>query len=393
MEPPPILRVEDHTTTPFITLHYTLGENDIDFPTVYKQIKSLLTHPSCTHRRTENTWPCSTCEYAFTTLYWSCATTLLDYFADFYATDSAVMQSVWFHLLDVWQECATHLPYDAVLDSLAEKQTLRGQIWGADSARKFEKDVRDTVELFEVTIWGKRARAGLVVEVGESVIYDPRGEAWCPVGEYETGPWVSGIKPWAQYLDAGGPGVAAPLPKGGGRFIPMPAIGIISTHTARARELATKLFSTQDPDNLTESLNTFEQHTITFPSSKGESATYTSPLSGQVLTYTLSNGAPPIIRKAGLGDPSMLVKHPDWNLLDECVGNCKGTGAYAPQSGEEDSEQEGEDDDMDDESEDSEDEVVFDMWTVVETDGEGGGKKKPEGLGEMFEEWCGLDEF
>jgi hypothetical protein len=190
--------------------------------------------------------------------------------------------------------------------------------------------------------------------------------------------------------DAGGEGEGKAV-----RFMPMPGIGIIQTHTERARTLATKLFSTQDPDNLTESLNGFDQHTIHVPVSKDDTATHTSPLSGQVLKYTLLNGAPPIMRYPGLGDPSMLVQNPDWNLLDECVASCKGTRAYAPQSGEEDEEEEEVEEDEDDMegSESSEDEVVFDVWTVVETGGSEGGEKKVGRLDDMFDEWCGLDEF
>jgi hypothetical protein len=403
---PPLILISDHTSPPAITLLYLSGTNNISFPSVYKSVKSLLTHPTCTHRRSKDTWPCPTCETAFTTAYWSCAATLLDYFADFFAKDTSVMQAVWFHLLDIWQECATHLPYEAVLEDVAENKG--GPVWGADVARIFEKDVRDTVEIFEITIWGRRKYAAFAVEVGESAIYDPRGEAYCPVGEYETGPWVSGVKPWGQYLGGGGMGVAASEPdqtsdadaggEGEGkavRFMPMPGIGIIQTHTERARTLATKLFSTQDPDNLTESLNGFDQHTIHVPVSKDDTATHTSPLSGQVLKYTLLNGAPPIMRYPGLGDPSMLVQNPDWNLLDECVASCKGTRAYAPQSGEEDEEEEEVEEDEDDMegSESSEDEVVFDVWTVVETGGSEGGEKKVGRLDDMFDEWCGLDEF
>jgi hypothetical protein len=388
-----MIRVEDHNTTPPITLTYILGSNAIDFPSAYKLIKSLLTHPSCTHRRTPETWPCSACETAFTSLYWPCAAILLDYFADFYQTDGSAMQAVWFHLLDIWQECAAYLPYDAVLDDVAE--STNQVVWGAETARAFEVDVRDTVELFEVALWGRRK--GVPV-VGDSVIYDPRGEAYCAVGEYETGPWISGVKPWQQFLGAGGQGVAAPsLPEEAEgaagvrerRYVPMPAIGIVKTQTERARALATKLFFIQDPDGVAWELDTFDQHSLHFPVSKDESHTYTSPLTGQQVSYSLSNGAPPVIRYPGLGDPGMLVQTPDWNLLDECVGNCKGTPVYVPQSKEDEDEEE----EMED-GESVEDEVVFDVWSVVET-AVGGreGEKKGEGVEEMFEEWCGLDQF
>jgi hypothetical protein len=398
---PPLIRVEDHTTTPAITLVYISGNNAIHFPTAYTQIKSLLKPPSCTHRRSEDTWPCPACETAFTTPYWTCAATLLDYCADFYATDSAAMQAVWFHLLDIWQETAHHLPYEAVLEDGAESEQ---PVWGAEAACAFEKDVRDTVELFDITICGRRKDG----QMGDSVIYDPRGEAYCPVGEYETGPWISGVKPWAQFLGAGGPGVVAPsLPPEGQvgadtrRYVPMPAIATIKTHTERARTLAERLFETEDPDNLTQALDSFDQHSLHFPSSTEDSHTYTSDLTGQTISYSLSNGAPPIIRYPGLGDVNMLVQNPDWNLLDECVGNIKGTPVYIAQSGEEedDDDDDEEEEDEDDEEQSEDDDVVFDIWTVVETSnggqeqGEGEPQRKVECFEDMFEEWCGLDEM
>ena len=113
---PPVIFITDHTTLPPTANRYICGNNDIVFPTAYKQIKSLLSHPTCPHRRRPDTWPCHPCESTFTTKYWSCAATLLDYFADFYPTDTPLMQSIWFYLLDIWQENASHLPYEAVLE-------------------------------------------------------------------------------------------------------------------------------------------------------------------------------------------------------------------------------------------------------------------------------------
>jgi hypothetical protein len=105
------------------------------------------------------------------------------------------------------------------------------------------------------------------------------------------------------------------------------------------------------------------------------------------------------MRYSGYGDPSMQAQDPDWNLLDECVGICRGVSAYEPRSGhsvdedgEDGEEQEG--DDGDDEMR----EGVFDMWTVVEhlnTD-DGGAEKKSglaDGFGDMFDYWCEADEL
>jgi hypothetical protein len=338
---------------------------------------------------------------------------LVDYFADFHPIDTPLMQSIWFYLLDIWQESALYLPYEEVLEEAQAAGAVEVAVRGANRARAFEKSVRDTISLLEVTIWGRR------VSTGDQVIYDPRGEAWCPVGEYETGPWVSGVKPWAQFLGNGGVGVVSPFCGGGGgggvvvvavdvaaaavakdkdngsgllkkkittRYIPLPAIGLIKSHTQRAYTLATQLFNKQDDaDLLTTSLADLDAHTLPMPSSCNESQSYTSRITGLETRYTLSNGAPPVMRYAGLGDPQMVLKGvTDWNLLDECVASCKGVEAYVPVSGgDESGEEEGEEDD---------EENVFDLWTVVErrtVEEEG----KVLDLGDMFETWCGVDEF
>ncbi|KAI4629691.1 uncharacterized protein J4E87_002877 [Alternaria ethzedia] len=384
---------------------YTFGRNDINFPIAYRRIKSLLTHPSCPHRP-QYLWPCDDCESAFTTKYWTCAATLLDYFADFHPIDTPLMQSIWFYLLDIWQESAHILPYETVLDETIEHSAA---LIGVARARDFEKAVRDTITLFEVTIWGRRTEA----DSWDQVIYDPRGEAMCPVGEYDTGPWVSGVKPWNQFLGEGGMGVAAPWSaaastptsqddtNGDGdgsrngeqertttRYIPHPAIALIEGHTARSRLLANSFYTKQKltPPQYNAALADWEAHTVVLPSKRSEFHTYTSRFTGRETTYTLSNGAPPIMRYEGLGDPQLELAVPDgdWNLMDECVASCRGVTAYVGVSG-------GDEDEEDEDMVDSEDELVpFDLWTVVEKAVEGGGRGELLDLGDtggMFETW------
>ncbi|RAR00534.1 hypothetical protein DDE82_007189 [Stemphylium lycopersici] len=294
-------------------------------------------------------------------------------------------------------------------------------VWGAEKARLFERDVRDTIGLFETVIWGRRATP----EMRDQVLYDPRGEAWCPAGEYDTGPWISGVKPWCQFLSSGGPGVVEPVaasPASGDRhgspftgrddpesvyesckadgntnistttttqrYIPHPAIALLNSHTTHARTLAHSLFTSLDPDNLASSLADFDSHSVSFPSVETPSRTYVSAITSQQTTYTLSNGAPPVLRPSGYADPSMDVQDPDWNLVDECLAVCKGVPAYEGVSG-----MGGQDGDDEEESED-EVEDVFDLWTVVEKMG-GGDSEGVKGLdlGEMFDTWCGSDEW
>ncbi|CAO2657615.1 Nn.00g037410.m01.CDS01 [Neocucurbitaria sp. VM-36] len=410
----PTIRVEDCTSQPSVTVRYLSGNNDLDFKTVYTQIKRLLTHPKCEHFRVRGeSWPCMKCEQAFENVYWSCAAYLLDYFADFYNSDTPLMQSVWFHLLDVWQEGGTWLPFEAFLNRVppSSPQTLT-----VNRAAQFVSSVKETIALFDLLLSGPRAK-GIP---RDPIIHPPSGEADSPAGEYDTGPWLSGLKPWQQFLCAGSPGVASPphslLPscpdEGAGasaeeaetqstppiRHIPMSAIAIIHRHTTRTRSLAAKLATSLDPDTVVEALHTFDQHALKFPTSthtQSQTHTYTSPLTGRSVTYQLTNGAPLIGRYIGLGDPSMLVSSPTWTLADECVGVCRGWEAYEPQGGGQGQGQgQGQGDDEEEEEEEEED--VFDMWSVCESavveEGEGKGVLV-EGWGEMFKEWSWMDEI
>ena len=373
------------------------------------------------------------------------------------------MQAVWFHLLDIWQESATSLPYEVVLDYA--QRLGAGPVWGVEQARRFEEDVRKTIDLFHIVVWGLRSGGGdgdveiavgsrggaMGSEMADRLLYDPRGEAWCPVGEYETGPWVSGTKPWLQFLGIGGPGVAVRLATGSTlsdnddddsnieadddddddglemgskaqdkdknnhtitltRYIPMPAIAIIKSHTDRIHILASRLDTRNrraaaihnannnfnNNTNTSTFLASVQQKSLAFPSVwTTEKHVYVSKLTGCKTTYLLRNGAPPIFRHAGFGDPNMVVIAPDWVLVDECVAISKNVlpyeaiGGPAEEEDEEEEEEEeeeedgpghghghddgngdgdGENEDVDDEAQESDDEEdVFDMWTVVES--------------------------
>ncbi|KAH7381685.1 hypothetical protein BKA66DRAFT_418796, partial [Pyrenochaeta sp. MPI-SDFR-AT-0127] len=388
----PVIHIEDWSITPIVTGRYVCRNTNINFHAVYVQIKSLLTHPKCVHGQLpsaiDESWPCSPCEQAFLERYWSSAAHLLDYFADFVATDTPLMRSIWFHLLDVWQEGATWLPYQEMLDTCGSRHDARRE---CGRAALFAESFKETLILFDTTILGVRHRA----THSDPIIHTPSGEASSPAGEYETGPWISGLKPWEQFLCEGSPGVVAAsieLPNMAPgdqhcervRYIPMAAIGIVKKHTERARTLAVKM-ADRDADTAVEVLDRFDQNALRFPAIS-DSHTYTS-MTGQRVTYRLTNGAPPIVRYPGFGDPSMLLDKPSLTLLDECVAVCKGGEAYEPQSG-----QHGGGSDDDGEEADEEDEEAFDMWALCETEwsGEGGGRamRTVEGWGEMFEYWC-----
>jgi hypothetical protein len=324
----PTILVEDWTQQPPTTRLYVCKDNELDVQTVYTQIKSLLIHPPCFHRHSNDSWPCQPCEAAFLSTYWSGAAYLLDYFADFLAIDTGLMGSIWFHLLDIWQEGATWLPCQAILDS---SSTSPNSVQLYTKARWFLQEYKETLDLMNVAIFGTKR----VDMPKESIIHPPSGDQSTVAGEYNTGPYLSGLKPWQQFLYDGSPGVAAhfpppvdnehdhdtdTLPRANGctRHIPMAAISIIQKHTSRARRLAATLYP-NDPDFLYK----FDQNSLYFPSTPlTDVHTYTT-LTGSTMTYHLTNGAPPISRYEGFGDPSMLVAKPqvpDFTLLDECVG-------------------------------------------------------------------------
>jgi hypothetical protein len=385
---PPIILIEDWTQEPPITTSYTCGDNILSFNPIYSSIKSLITHPECTHRPSQDAWPCLACSTAFVDPYWNSAARLLDYFADFYALDTPLMQSIWFHLLDVWQEGALWLPYEAVLEASSVSPE---SVQHFSKAWWFRQDFEDTLDLFSTTIFGAKSRE-------ESRVHPPTGEKSSPAGEYSTGPWVSGLTGWEQFLSEGAPGVAAPLAtleteseeghKGEEeardvRYIPMSAIGIIHKHTSRARQLAATM------DHVPKFLDAFDQHCLRFPTATSGTHTYAS-LTGHTVSYALVNGAPPITRYVGYGDPNMLLskpKVPDFTLLDECVGSCKGVEAYAAVSGEQ-AEEEEEDGDEDEATENiGVREEAFDLWRVCDMGKAEDLEEVLGGLGEMFDEW------
>ncbi|CAA9965659.1 hypothetical protein PTMSG1_09018 [Pyrenophora teres f. maculata] len=479
LPPPPNLTTTTTTTTlPRLTPLYTHGPNKIPLAAAYPLIKSLLHHPPCPHRPSPTSWPCSACETRFTAHYWACAAVLLDYFSDFFWRDTAHMQAVWFHLLDIWQENAKWLPWESIIDG--EKARLkmereRGMLMGMGSmrsvlerARTFEKHIRETIDLIQIVAWGVRGkpspgpgpdahmvmkeqdvqrgnkRGAMGFDLVDRVIYDPKGEAWCPAGDYETGPWVSGVKPWLQFLGIGGPGVAVSTAvrrnnhhhhhnntvKAAGdagpasedqdkeitltRYIPQPAIAILKSHTKRTTTMASRL-DARLPDRRLAFQVGIEDNSLSFPEVwKEEQHTYVSQLTGCKTTYSLRNGVPPIVRHRGWGDVSMSVKKPDLVLLDECVALSRRVGVYEPVGRAPENDDDDDDDDDDDEEEDgdedgeeeseveSEVEDVFDMWTVVESivhaeSGETGSRGGNEGdqlldLGPMFDHWCAIDE-
>lgn len=379
----PTIRVEDtDSTSPTLALHYTLGSNSLDTVAISAIIHSLSTHPGRARFSTDTT-EVTPRSAAFLSAFWSSAASLLDYFADFYATDTPLMQSVWFHLLDTWQAASPVALYERDHDFRRSSE-----------AQMFDKDYKETLALVQRLISADR---GLVDWRGqrdekahaEALIYAPSGKVEGKAGSHETGPFASGLKPWQQFLYAGAPGFtpASPLSDeeakgssageqdGAPRYIPQPAIALLQTHTARARSLLAHLALKQNrAHDLPALLAAFDATSIPFPSTTTRSHTLPSALRpGSMFTYQLVQGAPPVRRHEGLSDPSMMIECPDLLLLDEAVGNCKGREAYVPMTGPR-----------------GEEGVGFDVWAVIRRE-EGGwvsGERKGAVVdGEMFDEW------
>lgn len=376
----PVIRVEDNSATPALTLRYICGGNELDVVAIYANIHRLLEHPGRAHYdQTSLEQAMTACSNTFLDAFWAAAASLLDYFADFFATDTALMQSIWFHLLDTWQKASPQHVYD---------QGLPCQL--PPNAQLFKQDYNDTLELFH-TLLHTQAR-GHPDAYAESIIHDPTGAVDGPTGIHTVGPYVSGLKPWQQFLCAGSPGFAPSVAAAGQvsadadtdpstRYLPHAAIALIHAHTARARSLTHKHFMRTSTSNnnstLTTALTTFTTQSIHPPTPSQPSTTHPSLLRPHtLLTLRLQRGAPPVRRYEGLADPSMLVSAPGLVLVDEAVGSCRGREAYGAVG-----------------------EGGWDVWGVGEgrggaegCDGGGGGKGGErgvgEGWGEMFDEWC-----
>ncbi|KAH7079264.1 hypothetical protein BKA63DRAFT_601453 [Paraphoma chrysanthemicola] len=393
--PVPVILVSDHTQSPVITTHYLHLNNALTFQTIYTSMKSLLTQPPCSHNPS-SIWPCAACESAFQSTYWTAAATLLDYLADFLHHDTPLMQSIWFHLLDIWQESRLYLPLSEIL---SRPRVGPAAIEISNKARLFLEDWRGVRDLMDAVIHGVRPETpGLSVR--EPILHFPTGDMRSFAGLYNTGPWVSGMGGWRQWLGEGSVGVVVSPPNQGVempkneeegvkegdtigkgaketvRHVPMPAIAIIKAHTDRARKIATRIY----PDDQ-EFLSAFDRNSLKFLKSTDQTHTYTA-MDGRTKRYQLSNGAPPVSRHYGYADPDMLAARPGFNLLDECVALCRGIEAYEPVSG------------LDQDAEESDEEEPFDVWTVWE--GERDDDKREgeivEGWDDMFDDWADGEE-
>jgi hypothetical protein len=358
---PPIIHVQDTDgAAAGLTLRYVHGDNELDLKAVYTTVSSLHDHPG--RERLDHRGTAIGCSDAFLDSFWSVAASLLDYFADFYGTDTALMHSVWFHILDEWQRaCPAPVP---ILDTPLYRNR--------NPTAFYMEDYKATLHLIKRLI-NSEIRSQHT-NPRDPIIHNPSGTVQGLGGAYETGPFISGLKPWQQFLYSGAPGYKpaspniTPAAASEGpptnlaaankdpltRYIPQSGIALIQTYTARGRKLLDKLKEKENGDSAA-ALAAFDALTVSPPSALHHTLTRPSlTQADKTLSYQLVQGAPPVKRHEGLTDPGMLIDKPDFMLLDEAVGLLKGREAYVPMTGP--VAQEG---------------VGFDLWAVKEKNGQG----------------------
>jgi hypothetical protein len=283
------------------------------------------------------------------------------------------MSSLWFHLLDIWQESRSWLPIEMYVSAPPSSPEVAACV---AAARQFVNDYCFTLGLIDRALYGREE----MDRPREEIVHEPSGGKKWLNKRWNTGPFVSGLKPWEQFLCAGSPGVAGfaeleakAKEKGTGkgeiRYVPQAAIAIMQTHTERARKIAAKLAISEGEDGETdidtEFLARFDQHSLVFPSKPdGREFEYGSK-EGTKTSYSLINGAPPVETYQGYCDREMVCEKPTFTLLDECVALCRGLEEYEPMSG------------GGDVVDDEDDLVSFDMWAVYQRTDEAKARSLP----------------
>lgn len=240
--------VADWSEMPPVTVKYVNGNNKLNLKSVYTSIKSLSTHPGRGFSTTVDT-PAKpsiegrACSNEFLSHYWNHFASVIDYLADFAIHDSAVTQSVWFHLLDILQATASTLPHD---------------FWNAGQpvcahAAIFTMQYEQTLKLVNEVITKLKAPSPAMDKLIRPTFPLSENLVNCGAG------WKAGLKPWQQFLYSKSPGFG--VPKADREFleddgfekylegkeitrqqhVPLGALGIIDKHTQRAREVVKQL--------------------------------------------------------------------------------------------------------------------------------------------------------
>ncbi|KAF1966920.1 hypothetical protein BU23DRAFT_306979 [Bimuria novae-zelandiae CBS 107.79] len=326
---PPIILVSDFEENPPITLRYVNGDNELDFETVYVNINRLCDHSGRGRLETSTvsgavpSLQLKECDEEFLDAFWSCGANLCDYFAEFFTSDTAVMQSMWFHMLEKLQQAAI-LPHQFWLPAVPS----------CEHAEAFEKDWASFHHVINsLAVPRKTGLFGSIV---------------CPPHllnarlNIDLGDNKDGLGRWQQFLYRGSPGFTvpeaervyarttqdAPDPTAFEVHVPRAGLALVEKHTERLRLLAERLAEgeSQTDDEASASVP-LDQKTLNL---KHES-TYTSIDGRQVLTQPMyprpeAERAPR--HGPNLEDPSFDLTNPCFQHVNECIGVLKGGDVF-----------------------------------------------------------------
>lgn len=387
--PPPYIPIITVSDDPYVaskrlTTLYLKDSNQLLPLKSYHLITRLRVHGRCTHRRAETIleWPCDFCEGIFFDKFWQACADLLDYFADFYAHDTPQMRSMWFSLVDAWLESAAYVPVienpEEMTPGLDVTQECLDK--AAEFATHFSEAKALLVQLITPAISSRRNVPS------EPILHDPHGNILLEAGIHgNTGPWISGLKGWQQYLNSGSPGSAIrnDMVRDANykakrynsdaeemmRQVPQPGLALLQTHGERILARAEKsgidvpleapMFSREEPGE-----------------EVGQHAVYSKGIHIRAV-----NGMPPIMRQSGWLELEEEEPEPGFGQLDDALGRYTGADRYDPASYEND-----EDEEEDDESDDGW-AKAFDLMVAQHMYVREGTRFVPKSEEDMFAEW------
>jgi hypothetical protein len=252
---PPKLLISDTSLSPPITTEYNHGENVLNFKTIYTAIKQLHKHSGkgilITYTNPLSPLPLSLlrpCSKEFLDTYWALFAQIIDYFADFASEDSATMQSLWFHLLDVLECVAKGLPHEFWRENALGQATI-----SCEHAKEFAEQYSQTTTFLHEVINARTVRNSVPILHSTLRTHEP------PTSY--PGAFKAGLNPWQQFLLNGAPGFE--VPKSARKYrdddpfekyphgrrivrehqVPFGALGIVAKHIGRLRHAAIEIAS------------------------------------------------------------------------------------------------------------------------------------------------------
>ncbi|CAI6335818.1 unnamed protein product [Periconia digitata] len=339
---PPIIRVDDWEELPALATLYVCGDNVLDVDEVFLTCKNLLSHPGSGQilvfdDADTQLLSVRECKPEFLKLLFTCFANIVDYFADFAHSDSLVMQSIWYDMLDDLQTVAERLPH----------MFWEPNVPSCEHSKEFAMEYLGILKLINDVI-SPPVNPGAEKAVHHNKEHIERTNV-------RLGSFKAGLKPWGQFLHLKSPGFGVPYgsqisdksARMGVEFkeerpeqtIPMGGLAIVDRHTERGRRLVTEVFrgdtevdARRSEENM---IREYDAHAVDL----SENFITYKTLDGRQMTaekmHPLSGERTGPRRYSGLGDPATIVKKPDFNLLDEHIGSLRGDDAYEHPDGNE----------------------------------------------------------